>query len=376
VRFALLATSRTTHTSDRSRVMSRENDMRCFSARPFGVAALGGLLSLAGSTLTAGADDSLAAHEGSPAIRDVYDAMERAGEIFGTRIRSFAGAWLPRVTYRPGTVVTYRGSSYLSLVKNEGVAPNTNTGDWALLDSPGPAGPAGPPGSAGPPGVAGPAGAAGPAGPAGLTGPPGPAGAVGPRGPAGSAGSIGLVGPRGASGPIGARGMIGPRGPVGPTGPQGPQGPTGRSEAGDVPVIVDATGRFVAYAGALPVMQIGSDFVRPNFGLPTGFSPWSAANFVFFHTQANCAGPRLMFSFDALQPDMLSIDNTGYYPAGPLTHQNVVSQENFLDGEDISKPSTHCGAANPPNATVLYGTLKTIDLNSLGFVPPFSLQLE
>ena len=352
--------------------------MRCFSVRkPFGVAALGGVLTLSGATLPASADDNLAVHEGGRGIRDVYDAMERAGEIFGTRIRSFAGAWLPSVTYRPGTVVTYRGSSYLGLVKNEGVAPDTNTGDWALLDSSGPAGPAGTAGPAGPPGVAGPAGAAGPAGPAGLAGPPGPAGAAGLGGPAGAAGPIGLVGPGGAPGPAGARGVMGARGPAGPTGPQGSQGPAGRSEAGDVPVIVDATGRFVANASALPVMQIGSDFVQPVFGTPTGFDAYTASAFVFYHTQASCAGPRLMSSFDPFQPVMPSINNTGYYPAGPLTQQTVVSQENFLDGEDITKPSTHCGAVNPPFlAPVWFGTVKTIDLNSLGFVPPFSYQLE
>jgi hypothetical protein len=84
-----------------------------------------------------------------------------------------------------------------------------------------------------------------------------------------------------------------------------------------------------------------------------------------------------MFSFDPLQPDMPSINNTGYYPSGPLTQPTVVSQETFLEGEDVSKPSTHCGAANPPfNATVWYGPVKTVDLNSLGFVPPFSKQLE
>src|SRR5581483_6958571 len=223
--------------------------MRCFSVRKsLGMAALGAVLTLVGSILPASADDNLAVDGGSRAPRDTYDAMERAGEIFGTRIRSFGGAWLPGVTYRPGTVVTYRGSNYLSLVKNAGIPPDTNTGDWALLDSPGPAGPAGPPGPAGLPGVAGPAGAAGPAGPAGLAGPPGPVGAAGPRGPAGAAGALGLIGPRGAPGPVGARGVMGARGPAGPTGPQGPQGLAGRSEAGDVPTIVDATGRFVAYA--------------------------------------------------------------------------------------------------------------------------------
>ena len=74
---------------------------------------------------------------------------------------------------------------------------------------------------------------------------------------------------------------------------------------------------------------------------------------------------------------MPSSNNTGYYPAGPLTHQTAVSQENFLDGEDISKPAAHCGAVDPTFvANVWFGTVKTVDLNSLGFVPPFSNRLE
>jgi hypothetical protein len=142
-------------------------------------------------------------------------------------------------------------------------------------------------------------------------------------------------------------------------------------------VIVDATGRFAAYAGSLPVMQIGSDFVRPDLAVPSGFGDSTASAFVFYHTQANCAGPRLMASFDPFQPDMRSINNTGYYPGGPLTQQTPVSQENFLDDEDVSKPSMRCGAVNPPFlAAAWFGLVKTVSLTSLGFVPPFSYQLE
>jgi hypothetical protein len=346
--------------------------MRCFSVRmPLDLAAFAGVSILCGWPGSASAADALA-------VGDVYDAMEHAEEIFGTRITSFAGAWLPRVSYRRGTVVTYRGSSYLSLVKNEGIAPNTDTGDWALLDSPGPVGPAGPAGPAGPHGVAGPAGAAGPVGPAGVAGAPGPVGAAGPRGPAGGAGPIGPVGAMGAPGPTGSRGAAGARGPAGPPGPQGPQGPAGRTEAGDVPVIVDGTGRFVAYnAPETPVMQIGTDFVEPIIGPPTGFAPYTAPEIGFYHTQANCAGPRLMVSWQPFMGTMIDINNTGYYPTSPLTVQTVVSEETFLEGEDVTKPSAHCGSpSNLPGPPAYFGVVKTVDLNSLGFVPPFSYQLE
>jgi hypothetical protein len=32
--------------------------------------------------------------------------------------------------------VTYNGASYICVVGNTGVAPNTNASDWAIMDSP------------------------------------------------------------------------------------------------------------------------------------------------------------------------------------------------------------------------------------------------
>jgi len=136
------------------------------------------LVALACCVRVAGATDNEDRDVGGKSTPpDMYEAMERAREIFGTRIRSFAGPWLPQMVYSRGTVVTYHGSSYLCLVKNEAVAPDTNTGDWALLVSPGPPGPPGSTGPSGPqgiPGPHGPEGAAGAPGIAGLPGPPGP----------------------------------------------------------------------------------------------------------------------------------------------------------------------------------------------------------
>jgi hypothetical protein len=110
-----------------------------------------------------------------------HAATDSASLAYGSSvaIRSFGGAWAAGATFKTGTVVTYRGSSYLCLVRNSGVAPNTNTGDWALLDSAGAQGPRGATGAIGPEGPPGLQGAVGPAGPRGVPGPPGPAGAAG-----------------------------------------------------------------------------------------------------------------------------------------------------------------------------------------------------
>lgn len=121
----------------------------------------------------------------------------------GVAIRNFYSAWVSTQSYREGSVVTYKGTSYISLVSNTGVAPNKNTGDWAILAA---------------------AGATGPQGPIGLTGATGPqgvAGAPGPQGPIGFPGATGATGPAGPTGPWGSAGPIGSVGPAGPTGPAG-----------------------------------------------------------------------------------------------------------------------------------------------------------
>jgi Protein of unknown function (DUF1566)/Collagen triple helix repeat (20 copies) len=111
--------------------------------------------------------------------------------------------------------VTFNGASYICLVENRHVQPNTNTGDWALLDAPGATG------------ATGPQGAQGPTGAVGAAGPQGNAGAQGPIGPAGPAGPAGAAGAAGAAGPQGAAGTQGPQGNAGAQGSAGPQGPAG-----------------------------------------------------------------------------------------------------------------------------------------------------
>jgi hypothetical protein len=315
------------------------------------------------------------AYASDNAIR-VYDSS--------VAIKSFGGAWRGSATYKTGTVVVYEGSSYLCLVGNSGVVPNTNTGDWALLVAAGAKGPPGATGPVGPEGVAGPQGAEGPAGPRGVPGPPGARGAAGPKGATGAQGPAGPAGLRGVAGLPGPRGMAGPAGPAGAAGSQGPAGPAGMTEAGDVPVIVDSTGKFIAAAVYMDYMQIGSDFVEifplayPEQPDVTGFDSLDVSGFSFYHVQADCAGPRLLLSYDPFFGTLLVYNNIGYYPGGPLIPQNVQSVENFLPGEDITQPSAHCSTQNVPPLSPLavYGTVKTVNMSSFGFVPPFYFVLR
>jgi Collagen triple helix repeat (20 copies) len=314
-----------------------------------------------------------------------HAATDSASLAYGSSvaIRSFGGAWAAGATYKTGTVVTYLGSSYLCLVRNSGVAPNTNTGDWALLDSAGAPGPRGATGATGPEGPPGPQGAVGPAGPRGVPGPAGPAGGAGPQGAAGAPGPAGAVGPMGAAGLPGPRGAVGSPGPAGLAGSQGPQGPAGLTESADVPVVVDSAGKFVASAVYDDYMQIGNDFVSlgllvlPEVSSPTGFVESDAGGFNFYHVAANCAGPRLVLGYDSFIGPLLVQNNIGYYPTGPLIAQTVQSVENFLSGEDVSQPSAHCSSSNLPISSLsVYGALKTVNMSSFGLVPPFYFALE
>src|ERR1700683_2816070 len=48
-------------------------------------------------------------------------------------ITSFKGAWVSAEAYTPGEIVTHNGASYICLVKNKDVLPNTSTKDWSIM---------------------------------------------------------------------------------------------------------------------------------------------------------------------------------------------------------------------------------------------------
>jgi hypothetical protein len=179
----------------------------------------------------------------------------------------YQGAYASATNYAQGSVVTFGGSTYVSLAdSNHGNTPSSTPWAWGTLalgatGVQGPAGPAGPQGPTGPAGT----GIQGPAGPTGIQGPIGPAGSPGlayqgaydsthnyalgdvvlftgssfvstlannhgntPGQVPSAWGTLTAQGPAGATGAPGPQGVTGSQGPIGPTGPPGQTGPQGQ----------------------------------------------------------------------------------------------------------------------------------------------------
>ncbi|MEO7029051.1 MAG: DNRLRE domain-containing protein, partial [Acidobacteriaceae bacterium] len=178
---------------------------------------------------------------------------------------SYQGIYSSATNYALDDVVTFAGSSYVSLTaSNHANTPGLTANAWGLLASAG---------AAGTTGVAGPSGATGPQGPVGF-GVPGPQGVAGAQGAVGAAGAPGLVyqgvydstanyvlgdvvlfagasyaslvnfnhgqtpgsspafwGALTAQGPQGVQGFAGAAGPTGASGPPGSVGPPGQTGA-------------------------------------------------------------------------------------------------------------------------------------------------
>jgi Collagen triple helix repeat (20 copies) len=285
-------------------------------------------------------------------------------------IRVFCGQWLGGVVYEQGCVVEYRGASYLSLSENRGRSPNTSSHEWAPFES---AGPVGAEGSAGAPGIVGPTGVRGPSG---LNGTAGASGLPGRPGPVGPAGAVGPAGPQGAPGPAGtpgSPGKPGTSGPAGPPGLAGPQGPPGVPGKGVGMKVVDANGKFVAFVFGNAFMKLnGMTFNVGNPLTPQGIIGTDTSSLTFFHTKPDCSDQRLFETFQELPPNMLVVNTSGWYAVSP-TMQNVVAGEFFGPGADLSKPGRCLFEGSFPD---LVGPAASIDLNSQGWVPPFTSQLS
>jgi hypothetical protein len=190
----------------------------------------------------------------------------------------YQGVYSSTTNYAANDVVTYQGSSYISLVaSNHGNTPPFSPAAWGVLalgavGATGPAGATGPVGQQGPPGygVAGAAGATGPQGPTGPQGLPG----LNYQGtyqsttnytlgdvvlwqgttyaslhtanhgntPDASPTDWGILSQRGPAGPVGASGLPGPTGPQGPPGSVGPPGERGDQGAQGIPGQAGAQG--------------------------------------------------------------------------------------------------------------------------------------
>src|SRR5271170_752337 len=225
----------------------------------------------------------------TPGVTSQWAVLAQGGTGTGGGVGvAYQGTYASAANYALNDIVSYQGSSYISLVSaNHGNTPSASPGQWGVmaLGAVGAPGPQGLPGGTGPQGLTGPPGPAGEAGPTGATGAVGAPGtpglvyqgnyssvtnyalgdvvfwqgasyasliasnhgntpdqspgqwgvltAQGPAGPTGAQGSQGLpgmqgppgsVGPPGSTGPQGAQGIAGQAGAQGLTGPGGAQG--------------------------------------------------------------------------------------------------------------------------------------------------------
>jgi hypothetical protein len=279
-------------------------------------------------------------------------------------ITNYRGAWVSTASYIAGAVVTFNGASYICLVRNTNVQPNTNTGDWSIMDAPGATGPAGAVGATGAQGAPGAMGAPGPMGPAGIAGAQGPAGVSGPSGPAGATG---------AQGPAGASGA------AGPAGPQGPQGPAG---SGASLAIIDANGNIVGPAAISGTTVYGTYVV---IGSALTLLPVTSAGGAslklydsatygaqFFHTAPDCSDPRLTnggIMWSLVWAGALYVPSTTALVDGSL----IAAYENLSPNQDFSQPgactTAGVGSSGDPYALVVPATLPII-------VTPLSLQIR
>ncbi len=95
---------------------------------------------------------------------------------------AYQGTYASTANYGLNDIVLYQGSSYISLISaNHGNAPSASSGQWGVM-------------------ALGAVGIQGPQGPVGATGPTGLTGATGPAGPQGSSGAAGATGAPGTPG--------------------------------------------------------------------------------------------------------------------------------------------------------------------------------
>jgi Collagen triple helix repeat (20 copies) len=242
-------------------------------AGPAGPAGAQGIQGIAGATGPAGP-------QGAAGTTGVTGATGAAGA--GAFV--YEGSYASTRTYALGQVVTFSGTSYISLQNsNQDNTPSSASSQWGVLSAQGSTGATGLAGATGAPGSVGPAGQIGTPGPTGATG---TTGAIGPAGPQGATGAVGLqfqgvyspitnyalgdgVSFNGAgyisliagnhdnppnqsssqwalfaaAGAVGATGLTGVAGPAGPAGATGPTGAPGVTGA---PGATGATGPAIA----------------------------------------------------------------------------------------------------------------------------------
>lgn len=229
----------------------------------------------------------------------------------GPAVVNYRGNYLSTGNYGMADAVSYRGSTYVSLVAfNVGNAPDLSPVDWAVLAAQGLQGTAGAMGATGAAGAVGPVGATGATGAVGppvtflgewlvgtayaegsavayagasyiaLTGNTGREPDVSPvywglLAASGAAGATGLQGPAGLQGPTGYPGPAGATGGLGPAGPMGPAGIDWRG--GYSGNAVYAAGDAVSFGGATYLSVTGGNVGKEPDTSPSEWALLAAA---------------------------------------------------------------------------------------------------
>jgi hypothetical protein len=119
----------------------------------------------------------------TPGVTSQWAVLAQGGTGTGSGVGvAYQGTYASAANYALNDIVSYAGSSYISLISaNHGNTPDQSLGQWGVmaLGAVGAEGPQGLPGVAGSQGLTGPPGPTGPAGPTGVTGAPGAPGTPG-----------------------------------------------------------------------------------------------------------------------------------------------------------------------------------------------------
>jgi hypothetical protein len=142
--------------------------------------------------------------------------------------------------------------------------------------------------------------------------------------------------------------------------------------------VVDSLGHLVGPLIVAPssdvtftAQKLGShfSFVRTRVD---GFPPDGPTS-VLYHTTVDCSGPRYMqHQENLLVRESRNIGGTVFYPADPIQQLTLRSAEQFMPNSNTALPGL-CMPLNP-QLNFSAGIAESLDLSTLGFVPPFHLE--
>lgn len=191
------------------------------------------------------------------------------------------------------------------------------------------------------------------------------------------------------------QGPAGSQGPAGPPGAQGPAGPQGSAGPGAV-TVVDSTektlgplvgsGRLVSGSNSNPIPLLTAAAVLLEidslwFALPVNSGGFLKAGVTFTYVTNDCSGTaylQLPPIPDLFQTVSGNFNDSGRAPgvvlnllyyAAPTTQLLQVGSTTMLNGDGTT------GVCQQTSFQTYLSPIKTFDLSTLGFTPPFSLKV-